>query len=294
MGKRSSRKQRNADEKARIAFSDTAAGDLLDLVRKYQATGYDMFIEFLTGEIETDGGRITYTNKNLSKVQRLITAFQGWGNKFKRYILKPILESARKLFGLNEDYFKAITTVKDSLTDQARKEALKLWGYDVDKDEVLPGGYLDGVFASNPITGRIAALMNQAIANRMKLSDFQKAFRRVFVGKPGFGMLEQHWKRATYDLYQKLDRISNLVMADRLKLNYAIYSGTVIDTTRQFCEERVNKVFSRKQIDGWSELSWSGKPAVYNPYIDCGGYNCRHHLSFVSDEVAEVLLQNQK
>jgi hypothetical protein len=135
--------------------------------------------------------------------------------------------------------------------------------------------------------------MNQAIGAKMKLADFQKLFRSVFVGNPGFGMLEQYFKRATYDLYQTLDRAANLVYADRLKLNYAIYSGTVMDTTRPFCEERVNKVFSRKQIEGWSELEWKGKPPIYNPYLHCGGYNCRHHLSFVSDEVAEVLLLRQ-
>ena len=116
MAKRSTKpNQRNAEERARIEFADKAAADMNAMVRAYQAAGYDMFIEFLAGEIETDGGRIVYSNKHLPKVQRLVTMFHGWGNKFKRYILKPILQAAEKLLGLNREYFDAIATVKDSL-----------------------------------------------------------------------------------------------------------------------------------------------------------------------------------
>jgi hypothetical protein len=40
----------------------------------------------------------------------------------------------------------------------------------------------------------------------------------------------------------------------------------------------------------WESLNWEGKPETgYNALIDCGGYNCRHRLDWVSDQMARRL-----
>jgi hypothetical protein len=86
-----------------------------------------------------------------------------------------------------------------------------------------------------------------------------------------------------------------LVYADQLGLNYAVYSGTLKDNSRQFCEDRLNLVFTRAEIAGWAKLEFSGKPKIgYDPFHDCGGHNCRHHLNFITDQIAQYLLKQQK
>ena len=293
MSKRKNSQQvKTPDTKIREQFSEDAKKLLESLTRQYQVGGYEYFLEFISGEIETEGGKIKYSNKNLSSVQKLITWFDGWGNKFKRYILKPILEGARELLGLNDKYFAQISG--KPIPDKARYRALLQWGYDSDKNTVVAGSYLDGVLnAANGIPQRVGALMNQAIGAKMPLAEFRDKFRKVFVGRANGGLLEYQFKRATLDLYQTIDRAANYEYGKSLGLNYAIYSGTLIETSRPFCEERVNKVFSIKEIAAWSELDFEGKPPIYNPFINCGGYNCRHHLSFISDEMAEYLKSKQ-
>lgn len=290
---RNQSKDKSPEQLAREQYAEDAKQTLYDLTRQYQAGGYEYFLEFLTGDIDSENGKIKYTNRNLTKVQKLINWFSGWGNKFQRYILKPILKGAAEMLDLNDKYFASIT--QKSIPDKARYRALLLWGYDSDKKTIVPGSYLDSIFTGTKgIAQRVGGLLNQAIGAQMSLKDFRDQFRAIFVGKPGGGMLESQFKRATFDLFQTVDRAANYEYANSLGLNYAIYSGTVMDTTRDFCEERVNRVFSRKQIEGWSNLTWSGKTLIYNPYLHCGGYNCRHHLSFISDEMAEMLLKRQK
>lgn len=277
-------------EKKRIDEAVRAQAALQRIVRALQASAYSMFLDWLTAKIETENGRIKYSASNLGKVAGVYTLFRRFSGAYQKTVLGAILERATNLFGLNRDYFETFAAPKESVSDSAFRLALRRWGYNTDTKEIIPGGYFDSLFNSPDTARKVAAMVNRAIAAKMPLSEFQKQFRSVFVGNPGQGMLERHWKTNSFDLFQRIDRAANLVYADRLGLSYAIYSGTVMDTTRPFCEARVNKVFSREEIADWAKVDFQGKPKIgYDPFMDCGGFNCRHHLSFISDEIAAHL-----
>jgi len=54
------------------------------------------------------------------------------------------------------------------------------------------------------------------------------------------------------------------------------YTGTNIITTRDFCRNNLNKVFSEQEaIDLWASTRWAGKSGT-DPFINRGGYRCRH------------------
>lgn len=262
---------------------------LMRAVRLGQAALFERLLDW-TDKIETDGRQIKFTARNLGKVGQVLKIV----DSFFKSLQKTVMGFIRRAFGqtleLNKGYFADMNPAR-SVEDEARRITLLRWGFDVDKNEMLPGGYFQKLFSSQAIAQRIAEQVNRAMAMKMPLGEFRKLFRSVLVGKPGSGMLERYFNTNTFDLFQRLDRSVQNIYAERLGLNYAVYSGTVMDTTRPFCEARVNKVFSRKQIAGWADLQWSGKPKMYDPFMDCGGFNCRHHLSWVSDEVAKYLLK---
>lgn len=267
-----------------------AARQTSGIVRGLQAGAYGLILDWLNGNIEVEDGRIKYSARNLGRVQGLARLFQKFQKDYQKTMLGSVLEWVGDIIGLNRDYFETFDTPAESVAEAARRITLQRWGYNVNTGQLIPGGYFETLFSNTDTARRVAGLVNRAIAARMPLADFQKMFRRVFVGTPGQGMLERHWNTNSFDLFQRIDRTANLVYADRLGLNYAIYSGTLKDTSRPFCVERVNKVYSRKEIEAWKNLEFEGKPAIgYDPFFDCGGFNCRHHLSFVSDEIAAVL-----
>ena len=262
-------------------------------VRILQALGYTAVIEWAIQNLDTEEGKFKATARNLGRVSGLYRVLGEWQTKYKGSMLGTVLDWAGRIFGANEAYFDSFEDVPESITDKARRLTLQRWGYDGAK--LIPGGYFESLFNNQSIAQRTASLVNQAINQKMSLKDFQKTFKAVFVGIPGQGMLERHWRTNSFDLYMRLDRTANLLYADELGLNYAIYSGTLEEDSRAFCISRVNKVFDRPQIEAWEGLEWSGKPKIgYDPFTDCGGFQCRHHLSWISDGLAETLKAKQK
>ena len=277
-------------ERRRIAESEKAASATNSVVRGLQLAAYGLVTDWVVDSIETDGAKIKYSAKNLGKVASLFRVLEKWQREYEKTMLGTVLDWAGRLFGLNNDYFETFAEPSESVTDAARRLTLQRWGYNVNTKELIPGGYFESLFKNPNIGQRVAGLVNQAIAQKMPLAQFQKTFRQVFVGVPGQGMLERHWKTNSFDLYQRIDRTANLVYADRLGLDYAVYSGTLEEDSRPKCIKSVNKVFSRPEIEKWKDESFQGKPKYgYDPFVDCAGINCRHSWSWISDEIAEKL-----
>ena len=64
--------------------------------------------------------------------------------------------------------------------------------------------------------------------------------------------------------------------ADELGLTSFIFYGSIIRDSRDFCVEHVNKIFTEEEArDLWAS-DWQGKSGS-DPFLDRGGYNCRHH-----------------
>lgn len=281
---------RNELGKRRIAETAKATKATNTTVRGLQNVAYGLVTDWLIGSIETEDGKIKYTAKNLGKVAGLFTVFQKFQKQYRDTMLGGVLDWAGSLLGLNNDYFETFEQPNEEIADAARRLTLQRWGYNTATRELIPGGYFETLFNSANVAQRTASLVNQAIAQKMPLAQFQNTFRKIFVGLPGQGMLERHWRTNSFDLYQRIDRTANLVYADRLGLEYAIYSGTLEEDSRPFCIARVNKVFSRPEMQSWENLQFQGKPKYgYDPFTDCGGFNCRHHLSFISNEIAAHL-----
>lgn len=279
--------------KRREAATEKADKATAAQVRALQALGYSAVIEWVIQNIETDGGKFKATAKNLGKVSGLYRVLTAWQDKYKGAMLGVVLGWAGRIFEANDNYFGSFEDVPETVIDKARRLTLQRWGYD--GKNIIPGGYFEYLFNNQVIAQRVAGVVNQAISQGISLADFQKTFKAVFVGAPGMGMLDRHWRTNSFDLFMRIDRTANLIYANELGLNWAVYSGTLETDSRRFCIDRVNQVFNRADIEGWNDLEWNGKPKIgYDPFTDCGGFNCRHHLSFISNGLAEILKAKQK
>lgn len=279
--------------KKRTDTAEKARKDTALLVKGLQVAGYMAVFEWVTGNLDTEEGKIKNTAANLGRVSGLYRTFGAWQEKYQGTVLGRVLDWAGKIFEANDDYFGSFEEQPETLADKARRLTLQRWGYDGKK--LIPGGYFESLFTSRDTAQRVARAVNQAILQKVTLKDFQRDFKALFVGKDGSGMLERHWKTNSFDLYQRLDRTANLLYADELGLNWAVYSGTLEEDSRPFCIARVNRVYNREQIAAWEKLQFNGKPKYsYDPFTDLGGHNCRHHLSWISEGLAQGLKAKQK
>lgn len=97
------------------------------------------------------------------------------------------------------------------------------------------------------------------------------------------------YKQFAENTFARYERTASDVLRKRIGLKHAVYEGGTITTTRPFCSERDGKVFSEEEIESWNTLDWEGKSSPYNPFTDCGGYNCRHRLNWISEDLAKFL-----
>jgi hypothetical protein len=265
-----------------VALSEAAHARLIAEVERLEQ---ELFSKASAYTPESNGKKILSTAKNYRSTGSFIGSLRTALVEVYRKIARLLISDTEGIFDDVEDFYD---TAKDL---SARELVFLRLGYDPNKQAIIEGGYLHQLFSNERTAARVSAMMNTAIAQGMSLKDFQANFAAIFSNA---GVLKQHFETNTYDLYQMIDRMANKVYADRLGLTHAIYSGTIMKTTRQFCKERVNRVYTDTEIKAWASLEWNGKFAVgYDPFIHCGGHRCRHHLSYISKGVAEQLLKKQ-
>ena len=113
--------------------------------------------------------------------------------------------------------------------------------------------------------------------------------------EPIEGNMYRYVKQVAYDSYATADRSYGQQINNSLGLDWYVYRGGELPTTRCFCDERNGKYYHRKEIELWGQglqvgscdYPWQGMRKGTNSetiFTFVGGYNCRHILVPVMEE----------
>ncbi|MCB0334706.1 MAG: hypothetical protein KDD62_00330 [Bdellovibrionales bacterium] len=269
---------------------------LQSLIKSIQTALAGVVVDVISDLVTDQDGAISTTVGNVTKQGRIGLVIKRETKRQAPRLIDRIVKGLGLITRLNRLYFRAMPDVQpESVDERVIRKVLLRYGYDATTKQVLPGGWLDSLSDNSALEQRVGNAIRQAIAAKTPLNDFKKQFRADFTGANGLGYLEKHYETFVFDLHQQVDRQTQVEYADRLKLNHALYSGTIKDNTRPFCKARTGLVYTRDEIAGWENLNFQGKIKVgYNPFVHAGGYNCRHHLSWVSELVAIRIAKGEK
>lgn len=257
-----------------------------DLARLFiNLSGANM--EFVDGKIVFSPGNITELTKI---IQSLSIEYQGGVD----VLIEGVIQSINDITNKADDYFKVQKV--PNYTVRAKNELRKKLG--ITPDGLSKGGYMDSILRSSVPLEAIKAEALKGISRGLSQKEFMAGMMSQITGSPigksskgeSLGIIEQH-HRATEmsDFFDRYERTYSNNVAKEVGLDQARYSGGLMGTSRDFCVQRQGKIFTRKDIVGWASLSFRGKNAAYNPFTDLGGYNCRHTLDWVSDELAKEM-----
>lgn len=266
-----------AKSKARAAILRKAEADLIK-----RATALDVRLSkyvvntlLPTLEINTDG-----TIKNsLANLQKINTS-TGL-NKFVKDVVNNDLQryytdqfsQIDKATGGYYDEFNPKDTVKKAIA--ARGNA-------------TTNGFMQSLFSNNMVVMSIQQTIRKGINSNQNVVDIKGILDQQIQGKEGkMGLVTSFNYQNGYDDFQAYSRTLDNEYSKALSLNYAIYQGGEIKTTRTFCEDRAGKVYNRETILSWNLLEWQGMKENNDILIDLGGYNCRHDLDWISYELAK-------
>ena len=143
---------------------------------------------------------------------------------------------------------------------------------------------------------RVKATAIQAIRAGKSLAEFQPDIKAMIKGGKAsgkLGVVEGHYYTNANTAFSEFDRAMSLEVADKNGLNFAIWSGPRLTTTRDFCADKKGKLLHRRQIIALSKKEWRGKIPGQSCLTSCGGYNCVDTLLWVSTELAAEGIANK-
>lgn len=247
---------------------------------------------WLATRVQADeAGNIRFTTRNASILQEIPRRIARFMAVRSRNLIGWIVRRMNELFGLNNKYFRSFLEYPERIDNRALSQVMLRIGIDVEKKALIPGGYLSQVFQSQPIATQVAGQVQRGLGSGMSLKAFQAQFREVFTR--GTGVLVRHFDRFSRDLFFQFDRAVQNQYADSLGLDYASWAGTLIKSSRCFCERRNNRIYTREEVLSWNNQQWRGKIEGGNVLVDGGGFNCRHFLSWFNRQLAESMAKQR-
>ena len=277
---------------------ETRLAELLESLEKrvqgLQRGLWREIVEALTEIFGNDGEKLNKGAKNISaslaKLERLLDGFEG--DRIAEE-LRLFAAELLEVGGLTVEYYEAIDR---RAKVRAIEKSLSLLRAVIGMDEtgaLLADGYLYRLGKTEAVRVALRSYVVNAIVEGRSLTDFKAGFRDLIVGnRDTEGALQGYWRQYAYDTYNQAHEVVNGSMADELNLRYFIYQGSIIKTSRKFCIKRAGKVFSREETKTWKNEPDLIEPKTkdqYNPIIERGRYNCRHFLTWISDELAEQM-----
>lgn len=135
----------------------------------------------------------------------------------------------------------------------------------------------------------ILSILNQNINTSAAYVDLLDEIKDFVLGTPELqGKLQRYASQITTDALFNYSRALQESISSIAGLEFVIYSGGVTADTREFCLERSEQYFHKREVEAWADLDWAGKRAgttASTIFIYAGGYRCAHQIIYVSEVV---------
>lgn len=257
-------------------------------IMKFQPSLYQR-LSLLASELTTSGGAIELTTANLIKVDEIMTALKAYMTTGEYLQIVQELDAqfvAQQ--GNTIAYFEStfgsapVTSFASTLYNIRRAEML---------DYVIRNGLNDILYTP------VRTTLIEGIASGSSYTDLLNNLRTISVGDEELdGYLLRYSRQIVSDTLATTDRQFTNIIGNELGLEWYLYVGGRMDTTRCFCNERNGKFYHKKEIEAWGRGEGIGKCATKNGWAGMyrgtnsetifayvGGYNCQHTLLPVSD-----------
>jgi len=297
--------------KKKQAFIDSQRDKLESTVIRLQSRLFDDILSELLPELDIKDGFIQDTAKNYRLMSVLDKTYKDFTAYSNNIILSQIVTGTAKIASLSENYFQVMLSGNlPERFDKIIKSTTKMINLrmGLDGGKLVSGGYLKSFFESNTVGTELKEMTAKAVTSNMDKKEYIKLLRDKITGYEGkSGISERQYQRFAYDLYQQYDAAYNKSIGNEFGYKYFVYQGGLIGDSRDFCAAHNNKVWSIEEAESWAEWtpskgeypagyevkqkdiyavpSYLGYPG-YDPLIDRGGYNCRHALGWIPDDIA--------
>jgi hypothetical protein len=242
---------------------------------------YDIILEFMASLKKNPNGSLKMSVENLRAINKFMPQLKkelaegGYGKQVGGFV-----KDFQKVQVVSDSYFTALVGSKFANNSALYNEILK---QNIDTTiETLTGSGLDA-----NVLKPIRQIMTEQISGGATLKEFRGALKEQLIesGQPTRWVTQQ----SKDSLSQFTSNYIQTISAD-LGMEYFLYQGTKMKTSRDFCAKRHGRYFTKKEVQSWANLEWQGKMAGTNEvsiFSNKGGYNCNHQIIPVTKEIYE-------
>lgn len=299
-------------------FIDSNRDKLEKTVLKLQSDLLNRLNSEIIPLLDVKDGAILETTNNYRLIGELDKVYNEFTKASSAVVSSQVVNVTDKLVTLGKNYFTVVLTedlstrFENIVSATAKKMNLRIG---LEGGSMVRGGFLDTFLKDNTVGTQIKNYIGKAVTGQVDMKEFIKGLSTIVSGDDKPGILERQYQRFGFDLYQSYDRAYHSSLADEFGMNYFIYSNGLIRDSRDFCAAHDGRVWSREEANEWT--TWTPSKGVYpigyevkaknlyevpsymnyvgyQPLIDCGGYNCRHVLAYITDSLAEKMRPDLK
>ena len=256
----------------------------------------DSELRILVKDLDTKGDNIVQSVSNLRKLAKIQKALQDILNT-PEYIdaVKEFANSFKEVETLNNTYFREVSksySPNDFLVE-LRKQSVQT------AVESLTGSGIN-----QNVTSKLSDLIFESIKTGSSYNKLLDNLRsNVLTDANGVGQLERYARQITTDSLNQFNASYQDNVTQDLGLEWYMYTGALIDTSRDFCKACVEKKYIHKsELDSvvkgdfaeFKKIDGKINPKTKLPYgmidgtnsvnvvIRRGGYGCGHKMIAVS------------
>lgn len=277
--------QQDGFEKLYTGFqsrSDDLVSKLMALILKEYMPKFDVDSE----------GSVLYNTKNIALANQLELTFDKFNNLYYKSYLGNFASDNLRFVDLTMAYYGALGVSEAVLAPAARNIEKLLAqrmgisiGSGLSDSKIIKGSYLDNLLKAAPVREQVKNFVLQSVAGRAAYKDFLGGMQTMVAGNEDVdGRLMRYVKQYTFDTYSQSQAIVSSQFAEQAGFTHWYYQGSLIETSREFCQNWAGQIITQDDIDNFDADDWPGKIPDIPFTVQRGGYNCRHFLDGIPDE----------
>ena len=296
---------------AKEKYLERAEALLDKSIVRYQAKLLSEYLQTIIPLLAVDEAGNILDNRNNSRLlQTTDKVFREFTKTNKIIIGGSMVKAFDNIARLGKKYFFETLTPPSFFDDVVKATQVLIDArLGIAGGNIVGGSFIDKLITNEELLMSLKNYMARSLSERTPVKSFVAEINKMITGAgEDLGACQKYFKRHARDLYMQYDASYNLSIANKLGLNYFIYQGGLIRDSRDFCVAHNGKVWSREEAALWPEWipsfgeypegykikakntdeipSYINFPG-YSPLIDRGGYNCRHILGWIPDELAD-------
>lgn len=248
----------------------------------------------LINSLDVKGGQIVVNERNIgllteinAKIKRVFIGSE-YINAVDAYSKQFINQSI-----IIQDMFTAsfgatvFSDATDAVLTATRRNAIEL---------------LVGDSFSARVVQPVRTIINDSVLSGSGMTALRNELTAFVEGGQTMGIAERYIKQTAFDAFTVSDRAYTNAIAKENGVEFYQYLGGIIKPgrtsagSRQFCKDRNEKYYHRKEIETWAGIDWAGKASGTNTetiFLLLGGYNCQHSIVPRSTlKVPKIVLQD--